>query len=266
MEGNMKKISYLLILALSVIVLAGCWNAQIKSQTVITSIEGAGSKTITVEILKDGQTAPDGSTVANEPYLVKGWEGVDEWLEQNTPEGFTVEKKETETSYIYSITYDFKDIDDYNAKTKRLIGETRYEDYGFLPATLIAEKTNNDQGVKGYQLTFTEDVRILYASVGWAFEGIFYNDELFNRDPYGTGEIEISDIYELTAVTIKIGDEETTFDLTAEEHITLTEVVATGFIEESWVSVPAIVGIVVAVVVVFGSAGLVFLKIRKSKS
>lgn len=259
----MKKLRNILFVAFALIVLSGCWNAQISSQTNITNPKGAGNKTISVSILKDGQKKPDGTgDVGNEAYLVKGWEGIDEWLKENTPDGFEVKKEETDTSYIYSITYEFKDIKEYNQKTKQLIGEETYNSYGFLPTTLDVEKTKNDKGVKGYNVTFTEDIRILYASVAWAFEGIFYNEELFNKDPFASGsEVEISDIYEMTSISIKIGDEETKFDLTAEENITLTEVTVTGFIEGSWMSTGLVVGLIVgAVVVVAGVVGLVVLK------
>jgi hypothetical protein len=261
----MKKFSSLVMTLVTVLLLAGCWNSEISSDMSITSTEGAGSKTVYLTILKDGQPKPDDETqvVENLPYLPAGYEGLKTYAAENAPEGFEVKVNETDTNLVFSITYSFDSIKEYNDLTKKLIGEDTYDAYGLLPATLETKDAEKD-GVKGFDVTFTEDVNVLYASVAWAIEEIFNDPTLFNPDPFGTGAIEVADIYQLTSVKLTVGDTTTDIDLTSDDNVTLTEVSATGFIEDNGFPVVwAVVGGVVVALVIVGA--IVYTKKRQAK-
>ncbi|MCM0647309.1 hypothetical protein NBE98_02835 [Clostridium swellfunianum] len=262
----MKKLSRLIVLIFVVsMLLTGCWKGDISSDTAMNR-GGEGTKTITMELLKDNQPKPDGkgNVEDNSQFFKGGFPALAAWLQKNVPEGFKVDVKEEATKYVYSITYSFKDINEYNEKTKKLIGNAKYEELGLKPSTLNEEEAKDSNGKKAYKLTFTESKDVLYASSAWAVEGIFNDTNLFDPDPHKTGAIGMTDIYQLKSIKLKIGDTTKDFDLTKEENASLTEVSLAGFAAKPADKTPLYIGIGAAVIVVIAVLTVIASK-KKSK-
>lgn len=261
----MKKLSRLFILVFAIsILLTGCWKGDISSDTTMNK-GGEGTKTLTMELLKDDQPKPDGkgNVDDNSQFFKGGFPALATWLQTHVPEGYKVDVKEEATKYVYSITYSFKDINEYNEKTKKLIGDAKYEELGLKPSTLTEEEAKDSNGKNAYKLTFTENKDVLYASAAWAVEGIFNDTNLFDPDPHKTGAIGMTDIYQLKSIKLKIGDAVKEFDLTKDENASLTEVALSGFVAKPVDNTPMYIGIGAAVVVIAAVLAVVVLKKKK---
>lgn len=261
----MKKIFALIATLLMVtMLLTGCWKGTVKSDMGITK-NGEGQKTITVEILKDHMPKPDGkgNVDDNSQFFKGGFEALNKWVKANAPAGYDVNVTDDKDKYIYTISYSFKTIDEYNEKTKKLIGDAKYKELSLSPATLTEEEAKNSEGKKGSKLTFKESKDVLYASVAWAIEGVFNNKELFDPDPHKTGAIGLTDIYEIKSIKVKVGDTEKEFDLTKDENSSLTDVELSGFVASPVNNTPLYIGIGAGAVVVIVVLALVIAKKKK---
>lgn len=212
MKKNMKKASLMMVLALVMVLFSACWPGEIRSEMKIENETGKGTKTIVAEILKEGQPKPDGNgKVETLQHLPKGFASIGEWLQENKPEEMELVLSEDDTKYIYTFTYDFENIEEYNTKTKAIAGDA-WTDYKIEDATLSSVETKVD-GDNKYEVTFNESPNVLYVSMLWAIEGIYYNKEIFDNDPNGTGATEIERVFKIKTATIEMNGVEETIDI-----------------------------------------------------
>lgn len=225
----MKKVSVVLILMFVLLTFSGCWAGETTGNMTIKSEKGMGSKTVTFTILKDTSNKPDGSgkVADNSKYFPQGISAVTTWLQSNVPSGYKVDFSEKADRYVYSITYTFNDIADYNAKTKALIGSANWSKYKLSDATLAATEKNGT-----YDVTFTESADTLKASVMWAIDGLYDNKQVFDITAGGTNKPEDMTkeyIYTINKLDVKVGSKTTSFDMKAKKDA----VTASGNIDPS---------------------------------
>ncbi len=207
----MKKISVVLALALLLIAASSCDAGRVRSTMQITSVSGAGTKTITCDVLKDETDIPEypGSPVTNNMvYFPQGMEAARALLQANAPEGFTIALSEEADKYVFTITYDFSSIADYNAKTKLLIGSSRWSENGLSDATFTTETTQS-----GTTAVFTENPQVLTLSVAWA-GNVLINDTtgVYNKDAVDGVAVTAETIFQTFQTDITVGDTTETFD------------------------------------------------------
>ena len=226
----MKKLCWVLVIALMILTFASCDAGRVRSSMEITSIEGAGTKTIICHVLNDDTEIPEypGSQVGNNsPYFPNGMEAARELLQANIADGFTVEMTEESDRYIFTITYSFENIDDYNEKTKMLIGESVWDENEITDSTL----TVNEQA-GGYEVTFSEDPNILVYSVRWAAT-ILLEDTTgaYDKNAVENVDVTVDNIMQTYETQITIGDTEQTFIIG--EFVTATGFIAAAPVEET---------------------------------
>jgi hypothetical protein len=215
-----KVVTFFLLLSSMLILLSGCYYSHVTSVMCIQNDQGAGRKTIYMDLIKDGANDPSGNPVSgNEDFLPQGPEAVADWLEQHVPPGFETGLIEEEDRYVFYISYSFTDVDDYNAKTKLLIGAARWDAKGLRDAQM---KITDEEGF--YHVTFTEDTVNTVESAMVYFEQIYNNPSLF--DPHG---YSLEDTRKLVSADINIGYKTTQFDLEADP-----EIAATGLVRKNW--------------------------------
>lgn len=229
----MKKLSFALVIAMVAVLLTGCFQGVVTSEMTITSIEGAGTKTIKCDIYKDEADKPDGTgKVADNfsgdnPYFLKPIDDVVAFLNSKAPEGVAVTMEEKADKYVLSFTYSFKDLADYNAKTKALIGEERWAASDMSEAAI--EVVDAEGGKK---VTFTEDIEVLKNSVRWAAEALIsdttgvYNSQRAAAEGL-TADGSATSIFIIDPFTITVGDNTAKFDSSS------TEISVTGFFADS---------------------------------
>ena len=149
----MKKKLFLVVTILGLFfLLTGCVGAQTGSSMVITSLEGAGTKTITVTIEKDRASeqdvdangnpkyyedgTPSMKVYNNGTYFPKGYQAVVDFIQAKIPEevGMTItldETSNTQQAYI-RLEYSFTSFADYTQKTKLLVGEDVWQQSAFV--------------------------------------------------------------------------------------------------------------------------------------
>ncbi|MCM0647303.1 LPXTG cell wall anchor domain-containing protein [Clostridium swellfunianum] len=229
----MKKFSFVAILMLVLLTFAGCWNGEAKSNASITSEKGKGSKTISFTILKDHVKKPDGNGTVedNSKYFPKGIGAVTTWLKSNVPAGFDITFAEKADYYLYTLSYSFNDIADYNAKTKALAG-ANWAKYALQDATLTASEKDG-----GYEVTFKESGKTTEASIKWALDGIFKNSQIFDpRAGKPDAEPVTEDtIFKVMSETVKVGEKATTVQLDKNSNVTVT---ATGTVSKTAAQTP----------------------------
>jgi hypothetical protein len=211
-----RNVGVLAIFAMVAVLLTGCWAGEVYSTLTITSEAGAGTKVVYIEVLKDHVQKPDnnGTVDDNSQYFPNGMQAVADWLKENVPAGFTVELKETEDMHVYSISYSFTDIADYNAKTKQLIGEERWNANGLQEATL---------SVADGKVTFTEDAAVTMQSALAYIEQVYNQPDLYDSTKGGTaGALTLDQIYSMKNITVKVGGTEQTFELAEGTQLSVT--------------------------------------------
>jgi LPXTG-motif cell wall-anchored protein len=224
----MKKLALLSALLFALATLAGCWASEVNTNTAI-GLDGGGTRTVTIELLKDNAVKPDdpNSTVSdNESYFIGGFPALLSWVTANTPDGYTVTVTDDSDSYTFTMTYTFTNVADYNAKLTALVDGTTAT---FTPATYTSTAATVN-GVEGQNGTYTENVDNAYASVAWAIEGIWNNSALFDPDPDDNGAIEIQDLFTLRNMTVTVGEDTVTKDLDAQANTSLTEIEISSFV------------------------------------
>lgn len=205
----MKKTRLFVVLASVLAIfflLTACYEAELTARTVITSAEGAGTKTVVCEIYKDGAVNRKGdvvSTPADKPHE-NNWlminnnpEGIYDWLVANAPEGIDVSWEEKEDRAVYYLTWTFDNFDDYNQKQKQyidVVGEGTYN-----PLLHETQFTVTDEG-DTILVEMKEEIEATHAAVWWAIEGL-YNSGVINP-----GSFSVHDISEPWSWTVQIGD------------------------------------------------------------
>ncbi|MFC5530526.1 hypothetical protein [Cohnella yongneupensis] len=225
----MKKLSTVLAIVLLAFALTGCWGGEVKSSMTITSAAGAGSKTLTIVVLKDTATKPDnnGTVDDNSTFFPNGMGAVTTFLKKSVPSGFKVAFKEEKNDYVYTITYAFKDIKDYNAKTKQLIGSKVWKDNKLKDATLTSVTTKG-----GKKVTFKEDASIVSTSVLELIKKVYANPDVYDPTHGGHDAVKIESVYTLKGISIKVGDSAVkSFDMTNKDK-PVTTITQVGFMKK----------------------------------
>jgi predicted small secreted protein len=219
-ERKMKKaIAGIAIICLMLFVLTSCYSGIGKADMQITSVSGAGTRTFSMEILKDGAVNPDDSQPVAEMftqngYFPQGINAVVTLLNAKKPAGVpTIAMEEKSDRYILSYTISFSSIDDFNTKVKAIAGQY-WDANSTEPATLTSSSVTG-----GTSLAYTEDVQLTYTCNLWASHALFddttgvYNVTLANANgltPDGATAIFYTD-----KVSINIGGTITNYDKTA---------------------------------------------------
>lgn len=203
----MKKRNFLIALVLTAaiaLLATGCEIAHLDSTLEITSAEGAGTRTFRIEIKRDhihSQEKIDKNDV-NSRFFPKGTAPIEGWAQERVPAGFTVDYEEQADYWIYTVRFDFSDIDDYNAKMQALMDEGDYLDYIYEPATLVATEATG-----GHNVTFKElEITIKYSIL--KLVRLLNDDEEYfaDRGVWGEGSIDPDANYESRSMTVKIGE------------------------------------------------------------
>lgn len=199
--------------ALLMLALAGCWAGEVKSEITITSAEGAGTRTITVDVLKDHVAKPDGNGNVddNSAYFPNGVAAVEQWLKATLPDGFQVELRDEADKHVFAVTYSFANLADYNAKTKLLIGEDRWNEEGLQDAVLQTKAVDG-----GHEVTLIEDRAVLKGILLSYLTPIYLDGELFDPTHGGHDVVKLDEVYTLNGLAIQIGEQRESFDLTGE--------------------------------------------------
>lgn len=222
----MKKFAVLSILLAALMLLAACQEGMIYSTVSITSRDGAGTKTIYVDILKDDAPIPgnkDGATVGNNSkFLLGGGNALKAKLESIIKlDGVTIKNEDKGQYERVTMTYSFSSIADYNAKLKKLAdGKAEIKD-----AVLT---------VDGDNVTFTEPASNAYNSVLWAIEGVYNDAALYDKT--GKGDVannpvtldQMAKIYDVEVVV-----NGTSKKVNLKEMPQTTEISATGTIKSA---------------------------------
>jgi hypothetical protein len=224
-----KRLSAVISVVLVLVLLSGCWAGQVNSGMTVTSDKGAGTKTISIDILKDHVKRPDGKGTVddNSKYFPGGMKAVTDWGKKNVPAGFKVELKDSKDKWTYNITYTFKDIKDYNDKTKKLIGNEVWKTLSLKPAVLKVKAAKG-----GSNVTFTEDAAFLSASVN-ALMKKFY-DEKTLYDAKGGKEqdpVTVDVIYNVNETKLKVGNSKEAKFVVGDKSNPLKIITQTGFIK-----------------------------------
>ncbi len=203
----MKKRNFLIALVLTAaiaLLATGCEIAYLDSTLEITSAEGAGTRTFRIEIKRDHihtQDKIDANDV-NSRFFPKGTAPIEGWAQERVPAGFTVDYEEQADYWIYTVRFDFSDIDDYNAKMQALMDEGDYLDYIYEPATLVATEATG-----GHNVTFKElEITIKYSIL--KLVRLLNDDEEYfaDRAIWGGSSIDPESNYDSRSVTVKIGE------------------------------------------------------------
>lgn len=221
-----KKILALLLVVSMIIILASCTAAHGMSSVTITSKEGAGTKTLVMSIPKcNDNGVPDEH---QEKFFPKGHEPVREWLEETY--GYEVTFEEFDDRWDYTMTFSFKDIDDYNAKMKELMTETYWLD---LAEEDIAELTVEEVD-GGYNVTLKESVFANKAAIAGIMSKLREQEDIFDW-MYGTGDPNNKpqpDSHEdFIKVDVTVGDTTKTLAVDHPTEKSLTEEGAERFFE-----------------------------------
>lgn len=171
----MKRLSVIALFIVAIFILAGCQEGMISSSVNITSREGAGTKTIYVDIYKDSAKSPsyDGTVDNNSKFMPAGVTGVADKIKSSCKlSGVTVKTDDKGDFERISISYSFTSIADYNAKMKKL-------------ADGKAEILDAKLTVSGDKVTFTEPAENAYNSVLWALQAVYNDSAVFDKTGAG---------------------------------------------------------------------------------
>lgn len=175
----MKKLAILAVLLIPLLLLSACHEGMINSSVSITSKDGAGTKTIYVDILKDEAPIPgnkDGATVGNNSkFLLGGGNALKSKLEAICKlDGVTITNEDKGQFERVTLSYSFNSIADYNAKMKKLA-----DGKGTITDAVLT--------VDGDSVTFTEPASNAYNSVLWAIEAVYGDAALYDKT--GKGDV-----------------------------------------------------------------------------
>ncbi|HZK34426.1 MAG TPA: NPXTG-anchored protein [Bacillota bacterium] len=232
-----KKLSVALMALVLVLVLAACKGGIPSYDLEIDPKTGAGTASYTIRVAKN-----DAPEVGNnfdkpenpeDPGYIKSPEALLDLFKGKVPAGYTVTMKDEPNmvendegkefdhgNYAYTLTFSFKDIEDYNNKIMSLVGQGSWdganasakaaaEESGrtfvaIEPAKMTVEVNGDKQTVN-----FVEDLRIIDVISYWASAelrldttGVF--NDLFAPDNPATYENTVN--LDLARYSIKFGD------------------------------------------------------------
>lgn len=193
----MKKLLLAFLAIAMLAVLVACDPAQVTTSIKITDTAGAGTKTFSAKILKDGQPKyldKDGKIIEkNGKHWIGGVDKTVAKLNEVCPiEGATIEAGESTDAYDTIIfSYSWANIDEYNEKTKSLA----IDGFDIADAELI---------VDGDNVTFKEPASNQFNSIMWALDTIYNDPELY--DLAGDTNIKNDSLAKIYDVKITIGD------------------------------------------------------------
>ncbi|MDD3957531.1 MAG: hypothetical protein PHW40_01740 [Candidatus Izemoplasmatales bacterium] len=275
-----KKILMIFGLLATVLVLGGCWPAEIGVETEFTSRSGGGTRVFVVDIMDDTLATepitnpddPDGTegkgAVINNKHITGGLGAIQTWLEQYAPDFITVKPMTTSGYHRYfTFEFSFKDFDEFLEKYEALVN---------LSPTMSWSDFDADEKPKwvceGGQCTFTESKAILEASLDWALDGIF--NDIYDADDLAD-YVGKADISVLANYKLYVGDGEYEelqhFDADAIDgagtgkvvYVTSETLTGTGQVPMAgW-----LIGVIIAgVVLVAGGAVVLVLLLGKKKA
>lgn len=270
----MKKLLMVLVLMFSVFALTGCWPGEVGVETVFTDKDGAGTRTIILDVMDDtlSTTAipnpddPEGTenkgAVINSTHIEGGVAAIQTWLVANAPTFVTVEAMTT-TGYhrYFTLTYSFEDFEDFLAKYEQLVDLSPTLNWADFDASEKPTWTCD-----GNTCTFKETKDIVEASMDWAIDGI-WTDIYLEADL--AGFVTKADISVLANYTVEMGEE--TFEELQKFDAAAVDGEGTGKVvyvtSESFeltseypTSTLLVVGIITGALVVIGGAVFFFLK------
>lgn len=210
------------IMAMVLFMFTGCYEGFIDTDLVISSREGAGTRTMTVRIYHPDAGPLEGIDGNNQDigtYLPGGAKSVEAVLKETCKlKDATITLKEnTDKDYdTVTLSFAFDSIADYNAKMKSLCSEND----PFVDATL---------SVDGDTVTWKEMTGNFEAAMMWAVVAVRDSDK-FNA----TGDTTVETMSEVDKCVVTIGDKENVIALTkANGKLTSEEYTATGTIKAS---------------------------------
>ncbi len=231
----MKKYIFVLLAILLCIILYGCSSAHVQSEMNIYTKSGAGTRTIFVNIEKDHKLSHDDrrSGNTNSVFFPKGFEPVRDYIQSIVPDWCVIELEEKPDHWVYTLSYSFKDIDDYNKKTRQLIDDIIYEEEELEPATLTAVEKDG-----GWDLTFKEQTATTHSIVLGYVTELHFQDEIFDRARNGIGVVVPRDNFEVKLISVKIGNHSRQSTGPGREFIEVTRFLSSEEDQNFWVENP----------------------------
>lgn len=158
----------LLGVMLILVILGSCTPAAEHSSLTFKTPGGKGSRQITVSFYKNGKKNHKNEVSDNEDYFPKGVPAAEDFLRSRLPEEYHLRLEETEEQYLFILSYEFEHIQDYNAKTRKLIGEElcRFDD---IPFSTLKKVPQPDGRVR---IDFWESGLVPHACVQWAYTAL----------------------------------------------------------------------------------------------
>ena|GEM_PF-1546133 len=184
----MKKRIFSIILCVvcvaGLLALSGCHEAMVSSELKITSREGAGTKTIIVDILDDAANIPVGQFVESEvgnnsKFILKTGDALVTFLKSKVKlAGCEIKSEKLSDRERITLSYSFTSIDDYNAKTKQLADG----------ATLSAATLT----VSGDNVTFKENPMATMQSISKLLRAVYNDPTVYDKQ--GGGDMGGTDV------------------------------------------------------------------------
>ncbi|HOB20698.1 MAG TPA: LPXTG cell wall anchor domain-containing protein [Candidatus Atribacteria bacterium] len=196
----MRKILSLLLVAFLLVVLVSCKAGVLSSELELDPVTQQGTAKFTIRVPKND--APDTGNnfdKPGDPGYISSPEDLLNLFKKAVPAGYTVTMKDEpkmveredgsevdQGDFAYTLTFTFNGIDDYNNKVLKLVGQSSWdaasEHAGVtIPKATLTVTPNGDK----YDVTFTEDVRILDVVGYWAYKTLTSDTTGVWNDVYG---------------------------------------------------------------------------------
>lgn len=223
MKKTTKRILVLAILVLVVVAFTACWRGDLTGQTTITSKDGAGTRTFVFKIFKNGVTEPkvggaiitDNEWVDDTTGYLKGTNAqlVAKVLGAAPFAGITCVASETEEQRIFTISFSFTSLADYNTKLEALydaatgvLGTGGVDLKGdFIPATLA---------VVGDGVTFTDSWQSTVIGTDWAWAAVYGDNALIVKHDLAKNAMLYCE-----PLKVKVGGTTTTFGIVGDAGV-----------------------------------------------
>ncbi|MHB8962981.1 MAG: sortase B protein-sorting domain-containing protein [Saccharofermentanales bacterium] len=233
----MKKLIALVVsVVMLAMVLTSCYPA-ILNTTMSINLDGSGTRTFVVELLKDGTVNPDDGTKSvtgmfTDPgYFPQGIQPAIDYLNTIRPAALSALTATEETDrYVVTFTMEFDSIDDFNTKMHTLTADLDWSAEEVVDATLTAVL-----GETQTAYTYTEDILLVNIGSLWMSNGLWnspqdetkifdvaYAQGQFNwQKHYNDADAVQYAMFFTNSTTIDLNGVEETFGQTAEE-VTVT--------------------------------------------
>lgn len=164
----------LVTIVLLAMVLASCYPA-ILNTTMTINLDGSGTRTFVVELLKDGELNPDDNTktvtgmFTNPGYFPQGIQPAVDYLNTIRPVCLSELTATEETDrYVVTFTMEFDSIADFNTKMHTLTADLDWSAEEVVDATLTAVL-----GETQTAYTYTEDILLVNVGSLWMSNGLW---------------------------------------------------------------------------------------------